>query len=282
MPESSAIRSARRACHGSVTTTALCQPRSPKAADTARMLSRVSTPSGTASRAPAGTPAFARYSRPASASVNSSPAARPPTVTITGATPFSYRVIACSSRASKIEDGTPLYWAEPSTTIASETGRESCRAFHQMASPVEATSRTNARTAAPATRFNRFPMRTPTGHGYHAQLTRRAPWGQWCARPVSRAGASATQRRAGRLQPSHRHPERRAGHVVQPDLVEEVDRVRIPTVLAADAQLEFRAGRATGLGADLHESPDALPVQRLERRDPEDALVQVLVEECRL
>ena len=56
MPASSAIRSARMACHGSLTSTALVQPCSANAADTARMLSSVSTPSGTASRASPGTP----------------------------------------------------------------------------------------------------------------------------------------------------------------------------------------------------------------------------------
>ena len=45
------------------------------------------------------------------------------------------------------------------------------------------------------------------------------------------------------LQPGDRHPERRAGHVVQADLVEEVHRVRVAAVLAADAELQVRAGR---------------------------------------
>ena len=38
----------------------------------------------------------------------------------------------------------------------------------------------------------------------------------------------------GRGEPSDRHTERRAGHVVEPGLVEEVDRVRITTVLTTD------------------------------------------------
>ena len=59
-PASSAIRSARMACHGSLTSTALDQPCSRKDADTARMLSSVSTPTGTASSAPAGMPEPAR------------------------------------------------------------------------------------------------------------------------------------------------------------------------------------------------------------------------------
>ena len=40
------------------------------------------------------------------------------------------------------------------------------------------------------------------------------------------------------LQPGDRHPERRAGHVVQAGIVEEVDRLRVAAVLAADAELE--------------------------------------------
>src|SRR4051794_25201714 len=228
------------------------------------MLSSVSTPSGTASRPSAGMPASARYSRPASASVNASPAAFPPTVTTTGATPSSYSFFACSSRAAKIEDGTPLYWADPSTTIASDAGRESCRAFHQIASAVDVTRSRSARTAAPTTRPIRLPSRTPTRHGYHVRLTAGGAWGQ---RPTSAAGPPSPQRRAPRLEPRDRHPERRAGHVVQPRLVEEVHRVRIAPVLPADAELEVRLGCAAALDRDLHQPAHTRHVQRLERRD---------------
>src|SRR4051795_4950532 len=176
-PASSAIRSARIACHGSVTRTAVCQPRSSNSVATARMLSSVSTPSGTASSASSSTPASARYSRPASASVNWSPAALPPTVTITGATPSSYRSSACSRRASKIDDGTPLYCADPSTTRASEGGWSPPRAGHQMASAVDATSNNVAVTAAISTRTTSRPVHAPTRHGYHAPMTAVEPLG---------------------------------------------------------------------------------------------------------
>src|SRR3954471_4545286 len=96
---------------------------------------------------------------------------------MTGATPASYRFFACSSRAAKIEDGTPLYCADPSTTIASDDGRESCRASHQIASAVDVTSNRSARTAAPTTLPIRLPSRTPTGHGYHVGLTPGGPLG---------------------------------------------------------------------------------------------------------
>src|SRR3712207_3164790 len=67
-----------------------------------------------------------------------------------------------------MDDGTPLYCADPSTTIASERGCESCRAVHQIAVAVETTSRTTESAKAPTTRPTRLPARTPTRHGYHA------------------------------------------------------------------------------------------------------------------
>src|SRR3954451_18986820 len=96
---------------------------------------------------------------------------------MTGATPASYRFFACARRAAKIDDGTPMYCADPSTTIPSDDGRESCRAVHQIASAVDVTSSRSARTAAPTTRLIRLPSRTPTGHGYHVGLTACGPLG---------------------------------------------------------------------------------------------------------
>src|SRR6185437_10240303 len=62
----------------------------------------------------------------------------------------------------------------------------------------------------------------------------------------------------------------------------EVHRVRIAAVLTADAQLQLRTYLPAALGADPDQLTDALPVQRLERADPEDALLQVVREERRL
>ena len=56
----------------------------------------------------------------------------------------------------------------------------------------------------------------------------------------------ARQRGLGRRQAGDRHPERRAAHVVQPDLVAERDRLGIAAVLAADAKLDVRSRRAPG------------------------------------
>src|SRR6266567_4185888 len=55
------------------------------------------------------------------------------------------------------------------------------------------------------------------------------------------SGAFRGERRAARLQAGDRHAERRAGHVVQAHLVEEVHRVRVAAVLAAHAQLDVPA-----------------------------------------
>ena len=88
--------------------------------------------------------------------------------------------------------------------------------------------------------------------------------------------------RAPGLQPGDRHAERRAGDVVEPDLVEEVDGVGVAAVLAADAELEAGPARAALLGGDPDQLADAVAVERLERADAEDALLQVGREERRL
>ena len=71
--------------------------------------------------------------------------------------------------------------------------------------------------------------------------------------------------RAARLQAGDRDAERRAGDVVQAHLVEEVDRLRVAAVLAADAELEVGAGGPAGLDGDADQRADAVPVDRLER-----------------
>lgn len=61
---------------------------------------------------------------------------------------------------------------------------------------------------------------------------------------VPRAGAASSaagQRGPAGLEPGHRDPERRAGDVVEPHLVEEVDRGGVAPVLAADAEVEVGA-----------------------------------------
>src|SRR6266516_4768758 len=97
--------------------------------------------------------------------------------------------------------------------------------------------------------------------------------------PARPSAAAAADGGPSRLEPGHRHAERRAGHVVQVDRVEEVDGVGVAAVLAADAQLEPGAVQPAALSGDPDELTDPLAVDRLERRDAEDALLQVRREE---
>src|SRR5689334_20704608 len=71
--------------------------------------------------------------------------------------------------------------------------------------------------------------------------------------------------RLGRGEAGDRHPERAAADVVEADPVEEVDRLGVAAVLAADAELELLVHRTAALGADLDELADARLVDRLER-----------------
>src|SRR5947207_14791325 len=74
-----------------------------------------------------------------------------------------------------------------------------------------------------------------------------------------------------RGEPRDRHAERRARHVVEPDLVAEHDRSRIAAVLAADADLEVPAHLAAALDADPNQRADAIAVDRPERIARQDA-----------
>src|SRR3546814_2274248 len=56
--------------------------------------------------------------------------------------------------------------------------------------------------------------------------------------------ALEAQRALRRRQPRDRNTERRARHIVEPDLLEEADRERIAAMLAADAKREIRPHRA--------------------------------------
>src|SRR3954454_16387093 len=82
-------------------------------------------------------------------------------------------------------------------------------------------------------------------------------------------------------EPRDRHAERRARHVVEPDLVAERDRSRIAAVLAADADLEVLAHLAAPLDADPHQRADDVAVDRDERISRQDAARRVDAEERR-
>ena len=79
-----------------------------------------------------------------------------------------------------------------------------------------------------------------------------------------------------------RDPERRARHVVEPRHVEELDRVRVSPVLAADAELEVRPRLAPDPRREPDEPADARLVDRLERRPVDDLALQVDRHELRL
>src|SRR5215468_10548974 len=80
-----------------------------------------------------------------------------------------------------------------------------------------------------------------------------------------------------------RHPEWRARHVIERDLVAEGDRRRVAAVLAADADLEPIARLAPALDPDPHQLADAFAVDRHERVGVDDAARGVMAEKaCRV
>src|SRR5690606_17885386 len=72
-------------------------------------------------------------------------------------------------------------------------------------------------------------------------------------------------RRLSRREPRDWHPEGAAAHVVEADLVAEVDARRVAAVLAADAELELAVHRAALLDRHGYELADTGGVERLER-----------------
>ena len=99
-----------------------------------------------------------------------------------------------------------------------------------------------ARARPPRARARRAPAGAPTRRapgrtaaGSTRRRPRRAP-----SRPLS---APRADRRLRGGHARDRHAEGRAAHVVEPDLLEEVDAVRVAAVLAADAELDRRVRR---------------------------------------
>src|SRR5689334_16243687 len=60
---------------------------------------------------------------------------------------------------------------------------------------------------------------------------------------------------SGRGEAGDRHPVRRAGDVLEAHPIEEIDRLWIAAVLAADAEVEIRVRRAPPLTGDPHKLP---------------------------
>jgi O-acetylserine/cysteine efflux transporter len=67
--------------------------------------------------------------------------------------------------------------------------------------------------------------------------------------------------RAAGLEPGDGHPERRAGHVVEAHVVEEVDRGGVATVLAADPEVQVGVRGPAGFGRGPDQGPDPLRVE---------------------
>src|SRR4051812_6685231 len=85
-----------------------------------------------------------------------------------------------------------------------------------------------------------------------------------------------------RRETRERDAVRGAAHVVEADLVTELDRARLAAVLAADAELDVRLRLAATLDADAHEVADSVPVEHLERVPLEHALFEVEGQELAL
>ena len=82
-----------------------------------------------------------------------------------------------------------------------------------------------------------------------------------------------------RCQTCDRHAERRAGNVIQANIVAELDGSRVAAVLAADTKLDVRAGGLTELASHLNELAYANLVELCERIVLVDLLVVVRAEE---
>src|SRR6266536_2825730 len=77
--------------------------------------------------------------------------------------------------------------------------------------------------------------------------------------------------RLRRSEARDRHPRRRARNVIQARPVAETDRLRMPAVLAADADDEIGTSGPAPVDGELHQPADALDVERLERVVAQDA-----------
>src|SRR5436190_9687552 len=79
----------------------------------------------------------------------------------------------------------------------------------------------------------------------------------------------------GRSQPCDRHPEGRAAYVIETDRVEELDRLGIAAVLAANAEFQIGLhGPALARGQPHQDAHPAL-IERLERVALQQSLLKV-------
>src|SRR5262249_40039182 len=88
------------------------------------------------------------------------------------------------------------------------------------------------------------------------------------------------QSRLRRRQPGDWHSERRAAHVIQPDLVAEFDAVGVAAVFAADADFEVGVRRAASFDTQFHQAADAVEVDGLKRVARHKVVFQVDADEA--
>src|SRR5262245_29767393 len=102
-----------------------------------------------------------------------------------------------------------------------------------------------------------------------SRTCRAAVRGAAAPRHTRQRGATAStfsaQRRLGGGQARDRQTVRRAGHVVEPAALAELDRAGIAAVLTADADLERAPLAAAALDGDADQRADPVLVDRLER-----------------
>src|SRR5438105_11895357 len=93
-----------------------------------------------------------------------------------------------------------------------------------------------------------------------SRIYHRVPCRPLLRRRLRFADGGLTRREARRL-----HPERRAGHVIEPDLMAELNARRVAAVLAADAEVQSVVGGLALLDRDLHQASHAWLVHGDER-----------------
>src|ERR1700730_11928444 len=81
-----------------------------------------------------------------------------------------------------------------------------------------------------------------------------------CEYNLRLAGDCLAKRGLRRGQPRDRDAIRRAGNVIEPNLMTERDGSGIAAVFAANADLDVRTGLAAAHHADFHELSDAVPI----------------------
>ena len=88
----------------------------------------------------------------------------------------------------------------------------------------------------------------------------------------------SVDRRLGRGQPRDWHAEGRAGNVIQPRVVTELDRSRVSAMFAANAELEFFARGTAARGSDANEFAHAFHIDRNKRIAGDQAFGKIVAE----